>query len=490
MKKYVSLFLLLALSLAAQIARADQIKTYVTAFAVTGVQNKDELKAVLQSLLMSRLNGERTVVVESPAGAEVTVTGSYVAFGKVFSIDAVAKSGSGSVITRAFVQGDSQDELITAVGKLAKDLAAGIAKWQPPAVAAPVSPPAGSPPQITPPPARQGGVTAESDIVRVQQGTGSLSSWTSKRLVGAMTGIALGRTLANGDRELFVAGEHVLQTYRQGKELQLAAEVSLSGSEKVLGIDTADLDGDGQPEVYLTVWRGDALASQVWVASDGTLRKIADNLPYFFRGMGKKIYAQQMSSDADFYGDVFELVRSGAGYDLKNPVKLPRYGNLFNFQTFTDPQGKSFFIVMNNNGYLIVYSREHEELWRSSDKFGGSEVYFQRSDYTSVRETGESKRWTYLDQRITLTSGGEILVPQNAGFWVLGNSRSYSKSSVYSFVWNGSSLEEKWHTRQSQNYLADYSFDEGKKELILLDVVKKAGMFDKGASAVTIKKVE
>ena len=52
---------------------------------------QDELKTVLQTLLMSRLAGEAITAVESPAGAEIMVSGSYVAFGKIFSLDAVAK---------------------------------------------------------------------------------------------------------------------------------------------------------------------------------------------------------------------------------------------------------------------------------------------------------------------------------------------------------------------------------------------------------------
>jgi hypothetical protein len=61
---------------------------------------------------------------------------------------------------------------------------------------------------------------------------------------------------------------------------------------------------------------------------------------------------------------------------------------------------------------------------------------------------------------------------------------------VYSFAWNGAALEERWHTKPSQNYLADYAYDEARKELVLLEVVKKPGMFEQGASAISIKKVE
>ena len=107
-----------------------------------------------------------------------------------------------------------------------------------------------------------------------------------------------------------------------------------------------------------------------------------------------------------------------------------------------------------------------------------------------MQTTGTPRRKIFLQQRITVTKGGEVIVPKNDGFLVIGNNRAYSKNSVFAFAWNGVMLDELWHTKQSQNYLADYRYDEGSKELLLLEVVKKAGIIEKGASALFIKKVE
>jgi hypothetical protein len=73
---------------------------------------------------------------------------------------------------------------------------------------------------------------------------------------------------------------------------------------------------------------------------------------------------------------------------------------------------------------------------------------------------------------------------------VLGNSRTYKKGAVYCLVWNGSSLEEKWRTRETQNYMPDYQFDEARNELLMLQTVQRSGFMIRGASSLTIKKVE
>ena len=128
---------------------AAQIRVYVSEFAVTGAVNKDKLKTTLQTLLASHLNSDSVLSVDSPVGADVQVKGSYIAFGKVFSLDAVAKDANGRVIARSFQQGESQDELIPAAGKLGQALAAEIAaKVKPGAAMAtqPVPAPVPAPP--------------------------------------------------------------------------------------------------------------------------------------------------------------------------------------------------------------------------------------------------------------------------------------------------------------------------------------------------------
>jgi len=486
---------------------AAQIRVYVAEFAVTGAANKDELKSTLQTLFASRLTTDSVLSVDSPVGADVLVKGSYIAFGKVFSLDAVAKDPSGRVIARAFQQGESQDELIPAAGKLGQSMAAEIAAKvkpgvvmvpQPVAVAAPVAVPASDVvrPSASQPASDLVKASTTSDIVRPQELTRTASGgWMSQRLSGALMGIAPGKVASDGTREYYIADEQALRLYRQSDNLKLVAEVAFSPRERVIGVDSADLDGDGIPEAYVTIMDGDSLSSQVWVAGKDSLKRVATKLPYYFRGialMGKdhKIYAQQMSSDKDYYGDVQELVKNGDRFELKNPIKLPRFGYLYNFNQFRDAAGNTFTVVINDDGYLIVYSAAGEELWRSSDKFGGSETYFKREDLANVRTTGDPFRWVFLEQRITVTPSGEVVVPKNEGMFVIGNNRAYKKSSVYAFAWNGSSLDEIWHTKQSQNYLADYLYDTARKELMALEVVKKEGLLDKGASMVTVKRVE
>ncbi|GFE59838.1 VCBS repeat-containing protein [Geobacter sp. AOG2] len=505
MKKLIVLLAALFVPLAALPAFAAQVRVFVSDMNAIGVPNKDEMKTTLQTLLAARLNSEKIIAVGSAAEADAVVTGTYIVLGKVFSMDAMARTTGGKTLTRVYIQGDSKDELIPAVGKLAEKLTAELDKvysgGQPivPAPAAQAALPAPAAPLVAPKSdfikSEQVRPAPDSEFIKPKETEqGGAGGWLSKRLAGAANLMSLGTTLPDGSREVFLAEERRLAYYRQGRDMKLVTETEFRNTEKILSLDT--IAGSKGLEIYVTLVRGDELASQVWQVQGDKLVKLAEELPYYFRafspaGGTKKLYAQAIGRETDFYGDVFEATRSGKEITLKNPIKMPRFGNIYTFNQFRDQDGKILTVVINPDGYLIVYDQEQKELWRGNDKFGGSELYFQREDTgATYRMSGDKLRWIFMNMRIQVTAAGTILVGKNEGFWVLGNARSYKKGSVYCFAWNGSSLEEKWHTRDTQNYMPDYYFDDARNELWILQTVQRSGITTRGASSLAIKKAE
>jgi hypothetical protein len=500
MKKLLALFSFLTLFIVANTVHASHIKLYVSEFNAVGVQNRDELKVTLQTLLSSRLNSDRVIAVGNSSEADVLVSGTYITIGKVFSIDAMARTAVGKTLTRVFVQGDVGEELIPVVGKLADKLSAELSKVPISAGTSPEAVPVPSPvltgarsdfvkPQIS------AATNAKSEFIRPQEsGLSSAGSWQSKRLEGAANIMATGSMLADGSRELFLAEERRITYYRQGSDTRLVAQIELGNGYNIVSVDTLE-SAAGTTELYLTVIRKGELASQIWQIKGEKLVSIAENLPWYFRSLNlaggtKKLYVQAMGRDADFFGDVYEATRNGSEVTIKNPVKMPRYGNIYTFNQFKGGEGQTYTITISESGYLIVYDQSLKELWRSNDKFGGSELFFQKEDLDNMRTTGDKYRWIFMNMRIQVSGKGDILVGKNDGFWVLGNARSYKKGAVYNFAWNGSSLDEKWRTKDTQNYMPDYYYDESRNELLILQTVQRPGIATRGASSLSIKRVE
>lgn len=496
MRKLAVIFTVLLAPLLAIPAFASPLKVFVADMNAVGAANRDEMKTTLQTLLASRLNSDQIMSVASAAEADVIVSGTYVAIGKVFSVDALAKTSAGKSVARSFVQGESQDELIPSIGKLAEKLAVEISRYYPSASS------------VAPATASTAVLSQNKDIIRNEQvrpattsefikpkeyEQGSTGGWISKRLPGASNLMALGAPLPDGARQIFLAEDRRISYYRQSQEMTLVTETELGLNEKIVSLD-ALITATGT-ELYVSVIRSDELSSQVWQLQGDRLVKKADRLPYFFRvfslaGAPAKLYAQSMGRDSDFFGDVYEASLSGSSVSLGKAIKMPRFANIYTFNQFADASGTVFTVALNPDNYLVVYDQAQTELWRSNDKFGGSELYFQKEDPDNVRVTGDKFRWIFMNQRIQVTSRNEVLIGKNDGFWVLGNARSYKKGAVYCLLWNGSSLEEKWRTRDTQNYMPDYNYDETRNELLLLQTVQRPGITVRGASSLAIKKVE
>lgn len=488
-KSLVVTLVLLGTLLVAAAASAATIRAYIADFTVTPADSGN-LKSTLQRLLATRLAGDGIVTVDTPAEADVIVSGSYTMLGKMFSLDAIAKSADGKQLATAFEQGESMDVLIPAVGKISGKLKGDIVKqYQPPAVAVPETPVRTAPPAEI---IRKSAASDEiikaptSEIVRSETTPG----WFSQRISGVLSGIATW-----GSKDVLVADNDGIHLYRPGAKLALVTEVAIPDYMKILGIDAMPPDANGRVLVFVTIMDRESISSRIYGLQNDTFKVLAEDVPYMFRtlepyGGPKRLYAQQMGRTDDFYGDVYEATIVDGGVKLKNPIKMPRHANIFNFNLFRDQSGKSYLTAFSESGYLLVYSDTGEELWRSNDKFGGSETYFQRRDSLNERATGTPFRTRFIDQRITVTDKGEVIVPQNAGFFVLGNIRSYSKYSMVNFTWNGASLEEKWRTKQSQSYLADYAYNPATRELVLLEVAQKGTFGGKGGSVVRVLGVE
>ncbi len=495
MRRLVSVVIALQL-FTVQLASAEGIRVFVRDFAVTGAVNAEAMKAALPALLATRLDGAGIKTVGSAAEATIQVAGHYTVVGESFSIDVTALDQAGKIVARTFEEGDKSQNLLQSMGKVAQSLARGLLQSPSPAIIAESpQPKAVAPVPLVPPVvmsvAAPAAMSAPSDIVRVS--TDATVPQQVTRIPGELIGVALLRNLGDGGRELYVIGKHRLAVVRQNVTLQVVAEEQFGVAQDIVSVDSADLDGDGLLEAYLTILVEGKLASQVWQYTDKGLRRIAADLPYYFRklavaGGNEKLFVQERGLETDFYGGVAELVKDGTSYVTRNPFNLPKYGTLYSFNQLKDKAGSSFTVVFNPDRYMVITNDKNEELWRSSDKYGGTELTIPRAIIGSL--PAGTRKVTFLQQRLTVTQNNAIIVPQNAGGWQIGDSHSYNKNMLFSFAWNGSSLVEQWHTKESQNYLADYFFDESRKELVLLEIVQKEGLISKGASTITVKKVD
>ncbi len=507
--------ILLLLLLGSQTCHAAKLKAYVTRFSVSTPENREELKLGLQTLLMSRLNNDEIQAVENQSEAEIQIVGSYIVFGTVFSLDALIKTNAGVFIDRVFVQGETQNELIPSVVDMANRLQRALMKWNPAlterAATAAATPVAGkslpavakkaplteSKPAATP---KAKALAKPAAIPKPKPSTAEKppeKPWVSQRLAETFNGIASGRSRGAEGTEVFITGEHNLGYYLKGEKLQFLSEVVFEADEIIISVDVADLDHDGVPEVYVTCLKGGLPAAKVYVPENNVLRKIEGNLPYLLRGITlegsmQKIFAQKINAGGNFTGDIYELAKNGDQFLVRNPMQLPLFGTLYNFNRFSSAKGGRFFIVAHPDGYLLVYSKDKKQLWKSREKFGGRETLecpLESNDPNAPLRAATACSFS-PPQRLLVTKAGEVIVSRNTGSSTSGAIRNYSKNNVVQLSWDGVALQEKWRSEQSQNYLADFSYDDRSNELLLLEVEPKTDSIGERGSRLVVQKLK
>lgn len=487
---------LLTLIMGSQPCHAARIKAYIHRFSVSIPENKEDLRVSLQTLLMSRLNGNEIQAVENQADAEIQIMGSYIVFGTVFSLDALVKTSSGTFVDRVFVQGDTQNELIPSVAEIAKRLRKAILKWNPSLAATSITePPEPKVEKIPAAAVKKETRPAAKPATMPKPQKISEKPWVSQRFADTFNGIATGRTIAGEGTEIFITAEHYLRYYLKGKDLQFLSEVTFEPEEQLIGVDVADMDHNGTPEIYVSMLKGGLAVSQVYIPENKLLKKVKDKLPYLLRGIAlegkeKRIYAQKINADGGFSGDIYELAKSGDNFTTKNPMQLPLFANLYNFNRLVDAKGRQLFVVSHPDGYLLVYSKDKKQLWKSRDKFGGSETLICNAKVVDAASPIVSACSFSPSQRLLVTSAGEVIVSRNSGMTIYGAIRNYSINSVLKLSWNGTALQEKRLTEQSQNYLADFSYDDRTRQLMLLEVEPKQEAWGERGSRLAVITLE
>jgi hypothetical protein len=252
----------------------------------------------------------------------------------------------------------------------------------------------------------------------------------------------------------------------------------------------ADLDRNGNSEIYVTDLDGVDNSSLVLEWNGNGFEKISKRQPWFFRvidipGKGKSLIGQKREMARGFLGDVQFLKREGNRFVSIRPVKLPRNGNVFNF-AFMDPKGrgKTHTIMFDQRVFLGLYDPQGEKVWASEEQFGGS--------YTFIDDTDEQKR-IFFPSPIYLIDADEdgeheVMVCKNHSRTgqLVERVRSFSGGTIHFLTWDQGGLSLKWKTKRQPGPITGYRVvdldNDGLLELVIASVTRQDAAFRKPQS--------
>ncbi len=318
--------------------------------------------------------------------------------------------------------------------------------------------------------------------------------WMGPNLDGTPVGITVADFDHDGKTETAIAFESELLIARisQG-EFQQIATIDIPTGIKLLSVDSLDLNHDGFPEIFLSGISGNEVNSQIVEFKGGTYQRTGTGIRWFLRVVDipdkGPILAGQLFGNWEnpFSTPVVELQYQDGSLASQGQLDVPKNINVFSFVPFTGTENKELFAYVSTSDFLNISTLKGDNLWESSENFGGSETGF----YPAQKQNNtELITPTYIQKRILLLPSGELLTAQNEGPRIFKGYRNFDKSRVVALQWNGFAPQETWRTSDQNGYLADFSVadadNDGLPEIVMVMSFKQGSLFQKGRSTVVI----
>jgi hypothetical protein len=302
------------------------------------------------------------------------------------------------------------------------------------------------------------------------------------------------------------AGWHEIWTETTGKRDAVTLEwfgqttqADPASTMEQINVDSADINGNGRPEIFVTAMFGGKVFSYVIEFKEGGYRRIAD-VPGFLRvlnypGKAAMLVGQAYDPVTFFSGQpkVYSAVEGKyvAGADFTLPKELGLYG--WTYANLGDRQ--PLLVALDDDDHLMVYSGL-TMVWKSAEEYAGAGLFVYKP-VTGI-DAVLSRQATALDkaQRVRirgrvvagdLNNDGrdEIVIQKNIGSRLLG---AFTGAELNGLAWTGARLEQVWTVRDLSGPVYDIAIiPQGAAAPQVAALVKaKGGLFSRDAMQVMI----
>ncbi len=285
--------------------------------------------------------------------------------------------------------------------------------------------------------------------------------------------MAAGNIMGDGKTELAISTGDRIIVYRLEKGVlhELWREPDAHRAAQ-LDVECADIDGDGKDEIYVTAY-GQGRAQSYVIKYDGKdFRKVYGPSPVLFRVLDmpdgkKKLLTTSVGMDSPYSGIIYQSVWKRGRLVRKGRFKLPsRIQDPYGFAILDVPgknkQGKKtavpLYVWVNGDDYVEVLDQSGKKLWESGERYGGYDNFFEVKR-KGMMLAGADDRGK-VKGRVIVRKGPEgekevIITRNNAATNIIRRWHGYSGAEIYSFVWDGRGLRQKWSVKNIGGYLAD-----------------------------------
>jgi len=283
-------------------------------------------------------------------------------------------------------------------------------------------------------------------------------AWTTYALPGGLL-VAVGDLDGNGTDEFAVSDGRDIRIYSVKEDFRELWNIKGEGAGSHLSLDILDVNNNGKAEIFVTsavnagtmhtgegeLSRDDMRVNSFVLEYDPVrgYRKIAENIPYFMRVLGRTLLMQRYSGRRIFSGPVYKAEWNGSGYEPRVPFVLPDVSNIYGF-AFVDwkNEGRTDVMTYDKDGYLCLYDDNRLMKWKSEKSYGPFTFSFE-SRTTSI--ANPLIKWSVRGRLVVMKTarGQEILAVSREPVLSVLPGLGANKAEVYSLWWDGSAMDKK-----------------------------------------------
>ena len=452
------------------------------------------------------LNETKAREMGTGLGADYVLFGSLTVFGNSVSIDAKMVDVSGKKQTLTFFnQSQGMDEVIPGINLFASDINEKVFARAMPSQKAPVTsqaPQAQTDVRANPEKLVAGGFSETDEtysqqtapgqeFIPIQRAHQSGQFWKSQDFRNLINGIALGDVDGDGKIETVVITPNEVQIYRfeNNRLVKIKDKLSESRYENFIGVDVADINGNGYAEIFVTSLNDlkTNLNSFVLEYDGQNFKKIVNESRWYYSVVtlperGKVLFGQRQEGiSADpFAGAIFEMAWQDADYVPENKILPSKKANLMGF-AFGNAMntGQDVAVVYDKNDYIRIIQPSGEIVWTSSERYGGSTLSF-----ILPKIEPDSENVMYFPMCIHIADFNadgkyEVIAVKNHDVTkrLLERFRKFTNAQIEVLSWDGLGLASVWETRKISGYIRDFEIgdfnNDGKAELVAAVITKE-----------------
>ena len=528
----------------------DMLTTRISNNEKINVVSKDLVLESVKSVKSKELSQADVIALGKKLNADYTVWGSITKIGNSLSLDGkLMDVAAGKPTVDIFSQSQGMDDVITKINDFSQRIIQYVASGGTAAVAAaPV-------PVVPVPSAASAAAPAPSSASRESQIIAGLKSGRRATLTGTINpdfvtgaqpvdkksfwmgkyptdfrGLDVGDVNGDGLNEIVVIDlSNVYVFQKKGEEMILLQKIAGKPYDKYLGVDVFSLTGNTAKDIIVTnvfANRGpdfiyNTIQSFVLTWKDGKFQKVADNLPWLFRVIGRSgeslLLGQKLSSGMDsptglskpFETPIHEMTWVDGKVAEGKKMRIPAGLSIFGMTIDNLGEGNDKIIALNAYDHINVIEQTDKEMSRIEAVLGGGEIMYQSDEVFGgsiialnmygMENAGYDRTFfnVYLSPRIltydTNKDGKrELLIARNdspAGR-ILKNVKSFTSTEFYNFSWDSMGLTENWRTKKMSGYAIDYQIkdiDNDGQDEIVMAMVLSSGLANRGSAIVSYK---